>query len=50
MRKALLMVDTLKDAGIGFVPVPYSNRDEMLSLLDKAKENMEIIKGLSDEC
>jgi hypothetical protein len=33
LRKALLMVDSMTKAGIGFIPVPYANEQEKAALV-----------------
>ena len=49
LRKAMMLVDTLKDAGIGFVPVPYFDEHGKKLLLDKVTENMNVIRSITDK-
>lgn len=40
LRKAMIMVDAFKKAGVGFIPVPYTTQDEMLDLVTMAEAKL----------
>lgn len=43
LRKALVVTDSFKKAGIGFVPIPYTNEQEREELTNLLIQRMDAI-------